>query len=120
MTLTHGLVPRTKTGRERWIPLNDKAVSVLRSIQKLHNEPFVFPWSRRTFMTSFRSAMEHLLARGVIKKRFRPYDLRHTHISALLERGIPVTQVASWAGNSAQIVWQHYAATTNTYEMPNL
>ncbi|WP_438983818.1 tyrosine-type recombinase/integrase [Vulcanococcus sp.] len=120
MTLTHGLRPRTKTGRERWVPLNSKAVEVLRVTQDLHNEPLVFPWNRHTFMSSFRSAMEHLQAKGVIKKRFRPYDLRHTHISALLERGIPVTQVASWAGNSAQMVWQHYAATTSTYEMPNL
>jgi integrase len=120
MTLTHGLRPRTKTGRERWVPLNNNAVNLLRKMQKLHNETQVFPWNRRSYMTSFRSAMQRLLTEGVIKKRFRPYDLRHTHISALLERGIPVTQVASWAGNSAQMVWQHYAATTSTYEMPDL
>lgn len=120
MTLTHGLRPRTKTGRERWVPLNSNAVRLLRLVQDLHKETFVFPWNRHTFMSSFRSAMEHLKREGIIKKRFRPYDLRHTHISALLERGIPVTQVASWAGNSAQMVWMHYAATTNKYEMPNL
>jgi integrase len=120
MTITHGLLPRTKTGRERWVPLNAKAVNVLLKVREAHGDPMVFPWNRRTFMSSFRSAMQHLLDQGIIKKRFRPYDLRHTHISALLERGIPVTQVASWAGNSAQMVWQHYAATTNSYEMPNL
>jgi integrase len=120
MTLTHGLLPRTKTGRERWVPLNDNALRVLQYMQTLHNETQVFPWNRHSFMYSFRSAMQCLHDNGIIKKRFRPYDLRHTHISTLLERGIPVTQVASWAGNSAQMVWQHYAATTSTYEMPNL
>lgn len=120
MTLTHGLLPRTKTGRERLVPLNDNALRVLEDVKQISNETQVFPWNRHTFMYSFRSAMEQLYKRGIIKKRFRPYDLRHTHISSLLERGIPVTQVATWAGNSAQMVWQHYAATTNTYEMPNL
>jgi integrase len=120
MTLTHGLLPRTKTGRERWVPLNDNALRILRLMQNQYNETQVFPWNRHTYMSSFRSAMQYLQDRGIIKKRFRPYDLRHTHISALLERGIPVTQVASWAGNSAQMVWQHYAATTSNYEMPNL
>ena len=120
MTLTHGLMPRTKTGRERWVPLNDKALRVLRCMQGLNNETQVFPWNRHSFMYSFRTAMQYLHDKGIIKKRFRPYDLRHTHISALLERGIPVTQVATWAGNSAQMVWQHYAATTSTYEMPEL
>lgn len=120
MTLTHGLRPRTKTGRERWVPLNESACDTLRAMQKLHSDQFVFPWNRQTYMSSFRSAMEHLQGKGIIKKRFRPYDLRHTHISALLEKGIPVTQVASWAGNSAQMVWQHYAATTTRYEMPEV
>ena len=118
MTLTHGLQTRTKTGRERWVPLNEIAMSVLGAMQKLHKEPFVFPWNRKTYQTSFRSAMQRLFDRGVIQKRYRPYDLRHTFISSLLEQGIPVTQVAKWAGNSAQTCWEHYAGTTNHYDMP--
>lgn len=118
MTLTHGLLPRTKTGKERWVPLNDIAMDILSFMQKLHKEPFVFPWNRKSYQSSFRSAMLRLEKEGLIKKRYRPYDLRHTFISSLLEQGIPVTQVAKWAGNSAQTCWQHYAGVTNHYEMP--
>jgi integrase len=118
MTLTHGLQSRTKTGKERWVPLNEIAYEILRTMQKAHKEPFVFPWPRQTYQTSFRSAMQRLVRKGVIKHRYRPYDLRHTFISSLLEQGIPVTQVARWAGNSPKTCWEHYAGTTNSYEMP--
>lgn len=118
MTLTHGLQSRTKTRKVRWVPLNDVAVRILEVMQMMHNEAFVFPWKRQTYQTSFRSAMRRLFDSGVIKHRYRPYDLRHTFISSLLEQGIPVTQVARWAGNSPQMCWEHYAGTTNHYELP--
>jgi len=118
MTLTHGLQGRTKTGKERWVPLNQIAYDILQSMQKLHTELFVFPWPRQTYQTSFRSAMQRLYNKGVIKHRYRPYDLRHTFISSLLEQGIPVTQVAKWAGNSPKTCWEHYAGITGSYDMP--
>lgn len=31
----------------------------------------------------------------------RPYDLRHAAISGWLNAGVPVTQVAEWAGNES-------------------
>ena len=120
LTITHGLRNRTKTGQARWVPLNPTALSILEERKQLTTCEQVFPWNRQSFMTTFRNCMGRLYGSGVISKRFRPYDLRHTHISALLEKGIPVTQIASWAGNSPAMIWQHYAATTNTYEMPTL
>jgi len=118
MTLTHGLQRRTKTGKERWVPLNEVAYDILGTMQELHSESFVFPWPRQTYQSSFRSAMRRLFNQGVIKHRYRPYDLRHTFISSLLEQGIPVTQVARWAGNTPQTCWEHYAGITGAYDMP--
>jgi integrase len=121
MTITHGLSPRTKTGRPRQVPLNATAIKILTEVRQLSGEgELIFPWSRKSFMTTFRNSMARLVRDGVTPTRFRPYDLRHTNISALLERGIPVTQVAQWAGNSAQMIWHHYAGTTKSYEMPDL
>jgi len=120
MTMTHGLLPRTKTGEARWVPLNSVAISVLNKLKESATDDLVFPWRRESYMTAFRSCMGRLLRSGTIQKRFRPYDLRHTHISSLLEKGIPVSQVASWAGNSPTMIWQHYASTTQSYEMPDL
>jgi hypothetical protein len=31
-----------------------------------------------------------------------------------------VTQAANWAGNTSEVIWKHYAATTAEYEMPVL
>jgi integrase len=120
MTISHGLVGRTKTGKERWVPLNKEAMKVLKKLGTGEPDAFVFPYNRHTYMWAFRAAMQRLVDRGVIPKRYRPYDLRHTHISKLLEKGIPVTQAATWSGNSAQVCWQHYAATTEHYQMPVL
>jgi len=120
MTLTHGLLPRTKTGKARWVPLNATAIKTLKAVGKLHGDDLVFPWKRESFMTAFRSCMERLVRSKVITIRYRPYDLRHTNISHLLEKGIPVTQVANWSGNTPAMIWQHYANTTGAYEMPDL
>ncbi|REE99005.1 tyrosine-type recombinase/integrase [Thermomonospora umbrina] len=38
----------------------------------------------------------------------RPYDLRHTYISTLLNAGVPPKQVAEWAGNSVEVLLKTY------------
>lgn len=119
LTLTHSLKGSTKTNRKRTVPLNSVARECL---SQLKPDPagFLFPWSRSTFACFFRTRMERLHRQGVITTRFRPYDLRHTAISGWLEAGVPIAQVASWAGNSAQVIWQHYANATDDYEIPVL
>ena len=119
-TLTHGLQPRTKTGRERWVPLNPTAQAVLRELGPQKPEGLLFPWCRHSFMAQFRSVMEQLHQKGVTQQRFRPYDLRHTAISRWLEAQIPVSQAAAWAGNTAEVIWRHYASATERYEIPVL
>jgi hypothetical protein len=37
-----------------------------------------------------------------------------------VEAGIPVPQVAAWAGNTSEIIFKHYCNTTKEYEMPVL
>jgi hypothetical protein len=64
--------------------------------------------------------VDQLHAAGLTKHRYRPYDLRHVAISRWLEAGIPVTQAASWAGNTSEVIWKHYAGSTVEYVMPVL
>ena len=117
-TLTHGLKNSTKTNKKRWVPLNARAQEILESLPR--TSEFVFPWNRLAFQSYFIKRMNKLHEAGLIKKRYRPYDWRHVAISRWLEAGIPVTQAASWAGNTAQVIWKHYAANTTEYEMPVL
>lgn len=117
-TLTHGLKNSTKTNKKRWVPLNAKCKEILDSLDQ--NEEYLFPWDRSSFQSYFRKKMDRLRAADLITHLYRPYDLRHTAISRWIEAGIPVAQVASWAGNTADVIWRHYANTTQTYEIPVL
>lgn len=117
-TLTHGLKNSTKTNKKRSVPLNAKCKEILDTLDQ--NEEYLFPWDRSSFQSYFRKKMDRLRAADLITHLYRPYDLRHTAISRWIEAGIPVAQVASWAGNTADVIWRHYANTTQTYEIPVL
>ncbi len=117
-TLTHGHKNSTKTNKKRWVPLNKAAKDILEQLDK--SSEYLFPWNRYAFQSFFRDKVDQLYTAGLIKGRYRPYDLRHVAISRWLEAGIPVTQAANWAGNTSEVIWKHYANSTVEYAMPEL
>lgn len=51
---------------------------------------------------------------------YRPqYNTRHTFITLCLEAKVPVSQIAAWVGNSAKVIWEHYAGLIRS-EVPDL
>ena len=117
-TLTHGYKDSTKTNKKRWVPLNRKCQAI---IDQLPQEgEFIFPWDRLAFQSYFRKKLQPLHTAGLISHAYRPYDCRHTAISRWIEAGIPVPQVANWAGNTAEVIFKHYCNTTQEYEVPEL
>lgn len=117
-TLTHGYKPSTKTNKQRWVPLNARARELLETQSR--NSDYIFPWNRYAFQSFFRNRVDELHNAGLVKARYRPYDLRHVAISRWLEAGIPVAQAANWAGNTSEVIWKHYANNTQEYEVPVL
>ena len=117
-TLTHGLKNSTKTNKRRSVPLNKKCIEILAQLPREND--YVFPWDRLAFQSFFRRRAVQLHQAGLVSHIYRPYDARHTAISRWLEAGIPITQIAAWAGNTANIIFKHYAGTTKEYEMPVL
>jgi integrase len=117
-TLTHGLKDSTKTNKKRWVPLNGKCLNILEQLAK--DNDFLFPWDRLAFQSYFRKKLQPLHQAGLITHLYRPYDCRHTAISRWIEAGIPVPQVAAWAGNTSEVIFKHYCNTTQEYEMPVL
>ncbi len=117
-TLTHGLKNSTKTNKRRSVPLNKKCIEILDQVPQV--DEYVFPWDRLAFQSFFRCRAVQLHTAGLTSHIYRPYDARHTAISRWLEAGIPITQIAAWAGNTANIIFKHYAGTTKEYEMPVL
>lgn len=117
-TLTHGLKDSTKTNKKRWVPLNSKCQVILDSLPQ--DQEYIFPWDRLAFQSYFRKKLQPLHQAELITHLYRPYDCRHTAISRWIEAGIPVPQVANWAGNTSEIIFKHYCNTTKEYEMPEL
>ena len=117
-TLTQGLKDSTKTNKKRWVPLNNKCQALLAQLPS--DQEYLFPWDRVAFQSFFRKKLQPLHKAGLISHLYRPYDCRHTAISRWIEAGIPVPQVASWAGNTSEIIFKHYCNTTKEYEMPEL
>lgn len=117
-TLTHGLKDSTKTNKKRWVPLNAKCTAILEKLPQ--DDRFVFPWNRLSFQSYFRKKLIPLHKAGLISHLYRPYDCRHTAISCWIEAGIPVPQVAAWAGNTSEVIFKHYCNTTQEYVMPEL
>jgi integrase len=117
-TLTHGLKDSTKTNKKRWVPLNNKCQELLTHLPQ--NQEYLFPWDRVAFQSYFRKKLQPIYQAELISNLYRPYDCRHTAISRWIEAGIPVPQVANWAGNTSEIIFKHYCNTTKEYEMPEL
>jgi integrase len=117
-TLTHGLKDSTKTNKKRWVPLNNKCQQILAQLPR--EQEYIFPWDRLAFQSYFRKKLQPLHEAKLISHVYRPYDCRHTAISRWIEAGIPVPQVANWAGNTSEIIFKHYCNTTKEYEMPEL
>lgn len=115
---TQGLREATKTGRARVVPVNRTARQVLEAMPQ--DGEAIFPASRLSFASFFQDRMQVAHEHGRVRRRYRPYDLRHTALSRWLEAGIPVAQVAKWAGNSPAVVMQHYANATQPYDIPEL
>ena len=117
-TLTHGLKNSTKTNKRRWVPINARCQEILAELPR--DNEFIFPWNRLAFQSYFRKKLLPLHEAGLISHVYRPYDCRHTAISRWIEAGIPVPQVANWAGNTSEVIFKHYCNSTQEYEMPVL
>ena len=117
-TLTHGLKDSTKTNKKRWVPLNGKCQAILDALPQ--ESEYLFPWDRLAFQSYFRKKLQPLHQVGLISHHYRPYDCRHTAISHWIEAGIPVPQVAAWAGNTSEVIFKHYCNTTKEYELPEI
>lgn len=90
------LLPLTKNGEARLVPLTKKAVETLQSIPRQLNNPKVFwTWIRPD---SFENAWRRMLSKTDIQD-LRFHDLRHEACSRLSERGFSILEVAHISGH---------------------
>jgi len=110
----------TKTNKTRKVPINKKCADVLKQAEIKWASESIFPINRRSYVDYFKSKSKEMHSVGVTTNVYRPYDLRHTAISAWIEKNIPVNQCAKWAGNSPDIIWNHYCNVRSDFVLPEI
>ena len=85
------LLPETKNGRSRWVPLNGKALDILNDLEQRNDR--VFPITDN----AFRQAGQTAKTRQYLQSYF--HDLRHEAISRLFESGLSIPQVMAISGH---------------------
>jgi integrase len=119
---------RTKTGRDRYVLLNDRAIHPLQlaktyverrqqGASRIKNTPYVFPSSKGQEHVKETSNVHHqwrptLAALGV---RYRPpYNCRHTYATICLMSGLNPAFIAQQLGHSVQMLLSTYARWLNS------
>ncbi len=88
-------VPITKTGRERTIPLSERAQ---RALESLLEHDFVAACLFDVSANGFRLSWQRLLKKTKISD-LHFHDLRHEAVSRLFEKGLNIAEVASISGH---------------------
>jgi integrase len=80
--------------------------------------PFSKPLAMGTVYRIWRVARERTLTPAEVDSPLarRPYDLRHACVSTWLNAGVPVPQVAAWAGHSVTVLLRVYAKCVSGQE----
>jgi len=86
------LLPMTKNGSSRWVPLSDKAIKILKDVPS--STDHVFPITD----VALRQSWERLRNRANLID-FTFHDFRHEAISRMFEKGLNVPEVASISGH---------------------
>lgn len=112
----------TKTHIIRKFPCNQKLETLLKTIHSqkssLSDRVFHSPNGCELDGHNFQNrAWKEIMENIAIIYR-SSYNTRHTFITICLDNEIPVTQIASWVGNSAKTIWSHYAGLIATHEVP--
>ena len=95
------LLPKTKNGHARTVPLSPVAVDFLSALSR--NDDHVFPLSG----DCVRQGFERLRRRAQVQD-LRFHDLRHEAVSRLVERGLSLIEVQQVSGHRTLQMLQRY------------
>ncbi len=94
------LIPLTKSGHPRTIPLTSKAANIIDNVRPTHK---VYSKSTEGFMSAWQMLIKKT---GIVDLRF--HDLRHEAISRFFEMGLSVPEVALISGHRDYRMLQRY------------
>ena len=104
------------TSGNRIVPLNEKAVHALRSLQQIYrmlgvrNDSVLVSRNGKVLSNAqLRCVLDRVLRKANIDKPFTLHQLRHTFATRTLKAGVPISVVSKWLGHA------NISTTYNTY-----
>ena len=104
-------VHRGKGAKDRYVPLPESTLQILRSYWKLHRNPlWIFPRLGRSgkegptatnpmAKASVQGALRRVLKQLKIKKRVSVHTMRHSYATHLLEAGVNIRRIQQYLGH---------------------
>jgi len=104
-------VHRGKGAKDRYVPLPDATLHILRTYWKLHRNPaWIFPRlgrsgkegptsTRPMAKASVQGALRRVLKQLKVKKRISIHTLRHSYATHLLEAGVNIRRIQQYLGH---------------------
>lgn len=103
------IVPLSKSGRPRHIPLSDAAIAILRSLPRVEGAPWLFPGHAPHKPLSDVFIFWKRLRQELGMPDVRIHDLRHTFASCLVNAGHSLYEVQKILGHSDPKITMRYA-----------
>lgn len=106
-------VVKTKSGKNREIPINDDLLALLEELKRNRKSEYVFanPETGKPFRT-IRHSFENACRRANIQN-LRFQDLRHTFASRLIQKGADIVTVQNLLGHHSVLITQRYTHTNS-------
>ncbi|MCD5327847.1 site-specific integrase [Chromobacterium piscinae] len=109
------LLPQTKNGEVREVPLSERAQSILREYLSPQPDGKIFGYSAAGFKSSWR-----MLVQGLRIENLHFHDLRHEAISRLFELGLNTMEVSTISGHKSLAMLKRYAHLVASQIVPKL
>lgn len=101
----------TKQKKKEYLPLSEKALEVLQTLQRLNiqHSPFLFPGRIAGQPVKEIQAFWNKVIKEATLENVRIHDLRHTHASHLVSSGLSLSIVGKLLGHTQASTTQRYA-----------
>jgi integrase/recombinase XerD len=119
------LVRRGKGNKDRYVPLPERMVELLRNYWKSHRDPeWMFPshWKRKVLESApmdpsgLQRAFRAALSESGIGKTASIHTLRHSYATHLLEAGVSLRVIQAYLGHNSPATTAIYAHLTQPME----
>jgi integrase len=122
-----GIRGDTQNRKSRVFPCNASLQKFLRELKPATATPetivFASPSGKEIDTHNFlnriwKPVVEALVLAGRVEQYLPQYNIRHTFITLAIEHGLDAKDVARLVGNSAEVVYRHYAGNKRELAVP--